>query len=446
MTAGHDLDVSAVIDHGRLGATRVGVFVLCALCLIIDGFATQAMNALAPALMADLAMTPTMVGTVAVAGAMGLIVGVLLFSLLADKLGRRPVLIGVLALSAVGMLAASFVTSVGQLFLVRFITGLALGGLMPGAVALVSEYWPRRVRATVVMIIWCGLIIGTFLGSTLSAILADAYGWRFVFLSAGAAAMVVAGLMLLFLPESVQFLVAQRKDAGRIRALLHRLDPTLPLSDQTRFVLANEPVGGVPVAHLFDAGRAGGTLLIWLAHFALLAVAYSLATWLPFALRSADFTFAAIGRAIAILNAGGLVGMLVLGWLIDRVGFARVLAPGLLVAAVAILLIAPAMAMAPLVFVVVFVCGIFVVGGQAALTALAARYYPTAARATGIGWSQGIGGRISATLVPMVGGMLLAQGWSHSALFSVTAACAVLAAISLLLIGIVVEGKSSTRL
>ena len=443
MTAGYDLDVAAVIDHGPIRGIRFGVFFLCALCLVIDGFGAQALNVIAPALMRDLAMTVATFGMISLASAVGLFAGVLLFSVVSDTLGRRPVIIGCIAFFAIGMMAMSLATSVYHLLLLRFVTGLALGGLMPGAVALVSEYWPRHARATVVMLLACCMLIGTALGSLLPAAVMTMYGWRSVCLFGGAAILIMAGLILLWLPKSPLFLVAQRKNAPRLRTLLQQLDPALQIGDQTRFVLMNEPGGGIPVAHLFNGGRAGGTLLIWIAHIFLLASLYLLFSWLPMIMTTAGSTYANAGLAIAILQAGGFVGMLLLGWIIDRVGFARVLAPGFFLAAIAIALIGKVMAAPPLMLVAIFVCGTFILGGQAALTALAARYYPTAGRATGIGWSQGIG-RVGSTLAPALAGILVDRGGSPSIVLTIAAVAVVLSALTLLLFGWVADGGSPT--
>ena len=441
MVSGYDLDVSAVIDHGPIRGIRFGVFILCALCLIIDGFGAQALNVIAPALMKDLAITVATFGMMSLASAVGLFAGVLLFSVVSDMLGRRPVIIGCIAVFAIAMMAMSFATSVYHLLLLRFVTGLALGGLMPSTVALASEYWPRRVRATVVMLLASGLLIGTALGSLLPAAVMNAYGWRPICLFGGGAILIMAGVILLWLPESPLFLVAQRRDAPRLRTLLQRLDPALQIGHQARFVLMNEPSGGIPLAHLFNGGRAGGTLLIWLAHMFLLASLALLFSWLPMIMTTAGASYANAGLAIAMLQAGGFVGMLLLGWIIDRVGFTRVLVPGFFLAAIATALIGALMATPPLMLAAIFVCGIVVLGGQAALTALAVRYYPTAGRASGIGWSQGIG-RIGSTLAPALAGFVLARGVSPGSVLIIAAVAAVLSALTLLLFGRVAEGRS----
>lgn len=428
------LDVAQAIDHARPGRFQFGLLFMCGLCLILDGFDVQSMGYVAPAIIRDWGIERASLGPVFGAGLFGMLLGALAFSALADRLGRRPVLIGATLFFSLCMLATPWVHQVSTLLALRFVTGLGLGAIMPNAMSLAGEYSPSRSRVTRMMLVSCGFTLGAALGGFLSAWLIPRLGWSAVFIVGGIVPLLLALTMLAWLPESIQFLVlrgrAHGRDRQRIAGWLQRIDPSVRLASDTRLLVSEPPAAGMPVVQLFQSGRASVTILLWIVNFMNLINLYFLSNWLPTLVRDAGYATDTAVLVGTTLQVGGVIGTLALGRLVERLGFVRVLGTCFAIACVAIATIGRSAAALPLLAGAVFVAGFCVVGGQPAVNALAAVYYPTALRSTGIGWSLGIG-RIGSVVGPVIGGQLIALHWSNASLF---VAAAIPAAISAVMI------------
>lgn len=429
------VEVTGVIDESRFGPWQWLVVVLCALCLVMDGFDVQAMGYVAPVVIREWSIAKETLAPVFGAGLFGMLVGSLTFSALADKIGRRPVLIGATLFFSACMIATGFAHSIAELVAWRFVAGLGLGCIMPNAMALAGEYSPRRMRVTLMMIVSCGFTLGGVLGGLITAALIPAFGWRAVFFVGGAIPLVLGVLMWLALPESIQFLLFRNVRGGaneRVRRHLSRIAPTLALPANAEFTTAETRSRGVPFVELFKEGRARVTLLLWVVNFANLLDMYFLSNWLPTVIREAGYSTQTAVLAGTALWGGGVIGTLLLGRIIDIAGFTRVLATTFLIAIAATAAIGnPAvMVSVAAMFVAIFLTGFSIIGGQPALNALAATYYPTSLRSTGIGWSLGVG-RIGSVVGPVLGGALMHLQWSSSSLFAAAAvpACVSLAGI-----------------
>ncbi|WP_116138792.1 MFS transporter [Trinickia diaoshuihuensis] len=413
------IEVERALDAKHHPAFHFMLLALTALALVIDGFDAQAMGYVAPSVIAEWHVSKAALGPVFSASLFGMLLGALGLSVLADRIGRRPVLIGATLAFALLMLATPFVTTIPQLIAVRFATGLGLGCIMPNAMALVGEFSPQAHRVKRMMLISCGFTVGAALGGFVSAALIPGYGWRSVFYVGGAVPLALGIAMVFALPESLQFLVLKGR-MEQAKAWLATFDPALALGPATRLVVRERNDGGAPVAELFRAGRMPVTLLLWAISFMNLIDLYFLSNWLPTVMRAAGYT---AGTAVLVgttLQTGGVIGTLLLGWFIERYGFVRVLIVSFAGAAVSVGLIGSVAHMLPWLLVAVFAGGFCVVGGQPAVNALAGQYYPTALRSTGIGWSLGIG-RVGSVLGPLVGGQLIALQWSDAALFRAAA-------------------------
>jgi MFS transporter, AAHS family, 4-hydroxybenzoate transporter len=433
MNASKPIDIPALIDASHVGAAQVRILVLVGLTILIDGFDVQAMGYVAPAIIKEWGVNKAALGPVFGAGLLGMLVGSLSLSALADKVGRRPVLLGSTLFFALGMLATAQVTTIVELQVMRFISGFGLGAVMPNAMALAGEFSPKRRRVTLMMLVSCGFTVGAVLGGLLAAVLIPAFGWQAVFYLGGAVPLALAVLMYFHVPESLQFLVLRGAKLDRVADCLRRIDPSVHIDADTRYVVPEATRTGAPVAELFRAGRARTTLLLWVVNFMNLLNLYFLSNWLPTLAKGAglsDRTAILVGTA---LQGGGVLGTLLMGPLIDRVGFFKVLVPCFLIAAVAAATIGqPGMPLF-LLFAVVIVAGFCFVGGQPAVNALAATYYPTALRSTGVGWSLGVG-RVGSVLGPVLGGELISREWSNRDLFLVVALPALITAVMMMLI------------
>jgi AAHS family 4-hydroxybenzoate transporter-like MFS transporter len=439
-----EVNVSAVIDAGSLNRYQIGVFILCGLFLIMDGFDVQAMGYVAPALITDWKIARETLTPVLISGLVGLFSGSMLFGMLGDRIGRRRVLLGATVAFSVFTLASGFATSLTSLLVIRFFAGFGLGAILPNATALIGEFSPKRLRIATMMIVTNGFTIGAAAGGFLAAWLIPSYGWRSVFYVGGLVPIVLFVPMYLWLPESLQFLALRRNDVREIAKWLKRIDPKAAIDGATRFVVAEARAPGVPITHLFREGRAAATLLIWAANFTNILNAYFVASWLPTVVRDMGYS-TSIGVMVgATLQGGGVIGTLAIAGILARVGFVPVLVACFAVETVAIALIGQPGLSLTLLFVVAFLTGWGIFGGQPTLNSLSATYYPTDLRSTGIGAALGVG-RCGGIIGPLIGGAMLGAQWSNEALFYAVAVPALVATLAALLLGKVINGAAEPK-
>ena len=432
MSAVQTIDIPSVIDSNRLSRSQLLILMMVGLTVVMDGFDVQSMGYVAPAIIADWGVSKAELGPVFGAGLFGMLVGSLTLSVLADKIGRRPVLIWATVFFSLCMLVTAHVTSIGQLQVIRFVTGLGLGAIMPNALALVGEFSPRNKRVTLMMLVSCGYTIGAVLGGLVSAWMIPLWGWQSVFYLGGIFPLLIAALMYVFVPESMQFLVVKGRRLDEVGRTLRRIDPSLKVDGSTRYALAETAQGSAPVMELFREGRGVATVLLWVVNFMNLLNLYFLSSWLPTIATSAGMSTSTAVMVGTTLQVGGVLGTLLMGPVIDRIGFFKVLVPCFALAALSIALIGQPGIGLPLLFLVVTVTGFCIIGGQPAVNALAATYYPTALRSTGLGWSLGIG-RWGSIAGPVLGGLLIQFQWSNSEIFLAMAVPTVIAALMLFL-------------
>jgi AAHS family 4-hydroxybenzoate transporter-like MFS transporter len=280
-----------------------------------------------------------------------------------------------------------------------------------------------------VMIMFCGFSAGAALGGLLAAALIPQFGWRSVFVVGGVAPLLLVPILALRLPESVRFLALTGRANARVADLLGLISPRAIFPPAAQFVVNEPGLAGIPVLHLFRDGRTLVTLLLWVVFFMSLLDLYFLTNWLPTVLNDLGASVSAAAVIGSMLQVGGVVGALALGSVIDRFSF-RALALVYFIAIFAVGAIGQLGHSTALVAIAIFVAGFCMVGGQIAANALAAGFYPTSIRATGVGWALGIG-RVGSIIGPLVGGALLTMKWSAGAVFlaaAVAALCAALAA------------------
>jgi AAHS family 4-hydroxybenzoate transporter-like MFS transporter len=380
---------------------------------MVDGFDTQSIALVAPEIALAWHAKPAAFGVVFGAGLLGSLLGALGFGALADRFGRKPSLLAAIFVFATVSLVTPFTASLQSLTLVRLVTGLGLGGALPAVIAITSEYAPKRLRATVVAIMFCGFPLGAVIGGLTAAELIPAFGWASLFYIGSAAPLLLLPLIAVFVPESTRFLalqIAQTSSASR---------PS--------------------VASLFMEGRALGTLLLSAIFLLSLLLSYFLVNWLPLVARQGGFGIRSAVLGVAALNLGAIAGCLLIGRLADRHGPSVPVSGAYALGAGAIALIGTAHS--DVVFLATtFVAGFLSVGAQMCMVALCATFYETSLRATGVGWSLGIG-RIGAIFGPTIGGMLISAGMSTSTLFVVAGAVSLAAGAAVLAIGRLVLRK-----
>jgi len=425
------IEISGWINSRKVSGIQVQVLALCAAAAAIDGFDGQNIGYVAPAIIAQWHVAPQDFTTAFVSGLVGLLIGCLGVAPLADWLGRRWVLIGTLVAFGIFSLASAAAQSITSLSILRFLTGAGLGGGMANAIAMTSEYFPSRMRSWMTVLMFCGFPLGASFGGFLAAALIPAYGWPMVFIIGGIVPLALAGVFVVLLPESIRHLAVKDASGRAIAAILRRIDPHSEIPSEARYVVAEETARGLTVRHVFGKGRTAGTVLIWVVFFASLLDIFLLTSWLPEVLHDAGFSLSASVVATAALQGSGAICTLAVGPLLDQRGCLPVLFPLYLLAAIGIAAIGFVGSYFALILLASCAAGAGIVAGQNVANAVAANFYPTYIRATGVGWALGVG-RIGAIVGPTVGGVMLAMHMGRPEIFGLGAIPALFAALAVL--------------
>jgi len=428
----------------RMTALQRLTLFLCFLIVAADGFDVASVGYVAPLLKRQWSLSPAELGPVFGAGLFGLTIGSFLFGPLADRIGRKRVILISMFLFGIGSLACAWSPSVGWLVFLRFLTGAGLGGAMPNAITLSSEYSPAHNRAWLVTLMFCGFTLGLACGGYVAAWLIPHFGWQGVFIFGGLAPLVLVPIVAWQLPESLRFMAGKPAFAKQMQRTLARLGERGAASfaaeamaerQQAEATSGATAVAERPVATLFNAHYRTGTLLLWLAFFCTLWVYYQISSWLPTVLTESGIGVAHAAQVGAMLPIGGTLGSLLNARLMDRFNPFVVLAFSYVVAAVSIALIGTSLHSTTLVFVTVFFAGFGLSGAQTGANVLVAGFYTTGARATGVSWALGVG-RVGSIIGSMTGGLLLAALSSVQVSFLVFAVPAVIAGIAMIANGL----------
>lgn len=467
------LDVEALLDRAPFGAYQWLIFVLCFLIVLLDGFDTAAIGYIAPSLMSEWQVPKTQLAPVLSAALFGLAAGALSAGPLADRFGRKRVLVGSVLLFGAGCLASSASADLETLTWLRFITGVGLGAAMPNAVTLMSEYSPQRKRALITNAMFCGFPLGASCGGFLAAWIIPEFGWRSVLVLGGVLPLVLALVLVFVLPESVRHMVSHGWPAARVQRVLARVvrgqdvsadvyvlpevrsasprqegdasspgagwatdgragSGTVPSADEASGAGAQGGMAGVPrgLGLVLSREFRLGSLMLWVAYFMGLVVFYAMINWMPVLFRSIDIDAATAARITALFPLGGMAAVL-LGWLMDRYNATLVLMLGYLGTALSIWAIGQAVGNLGLLMACVFVAGIIMNATQAAMPALAAHFYPTRGRATGVAWMLGVG-RFGGIAGSFLVAALAARDFDFSGILTVLAVPGLIAMVALL--------------
>lgn len=424
-----EIDVHQVIDNARFSRFHGSVVALCALLLIFDGYDLLIFGVVLPAIMLEWGLTPLQAGALGSYALFGMMFGALVFGTLADKIGRRKGIAICFMLFSTATLVNGFASNPTEFGICRFIAGLGCGGLMPNAVALMSEYAPKRLRSTLVAIMFSGYSLGGVLAAGVGIYMLPQFGWQSMFFAA-VVPLLLLPVILWRLPESVGFLVRQGH-TGKARRILQEIEPTLAAGEHDTLFMADTKGKGAAVLELFRDGRAMRTLCLWVAFFCCLLMVYALSSWLPKMMASAGYSLGSSLSFLLVLNAGGMVGAVFGGWLGDRLSLSKVMVVFFIVAAVTVTLLG--FKSAPLLlYLLIFVAGGTTVGTQILLYAVTAQSYSQSIRSTGLGWASGIG-RNGAILGPLLGGALMGMNLPLQLNFMAFAVPGAVAALAMLL-------------
>lgn len=428
------VDVTRLVDERPVGSMQIRVLVLCGFVALLDGLDLQAIGLAAPAIARQLQIEPHVFGAVFSAALLGLMLGAFTLGPLADRIGRKRILIAATFTFGLFTVCTALAGSFKSLLIFRFFTGLGLGGAMPSFISLASEYSPRRIRPLLVTLLWAGFPLGGVIGGLLASILIPAFGWRSVFYIGGVVPLVLSAVLVAALPESLGFLVANDAPAETVRRIVRQICPESGAGGARRFVLGEEKLPGMPVRHLFTGGRATGTLLLWVPYFMAFMMLVTNSSWSPIVLAGAGMDVAQSGLVMAMYNGGSVVGTIIVGWLIGAVGPYRVLTGALGLSALAFGAVGFAAPSLSAVMLLEGLGGFLLGAGSSGLIALAAIFYPTSIRSTGVGWANGVG-RFGSFVGPLVATILVGSHWSIESLYLALSAPGLIAAFFVLLLG-----------
>ncbi|GLZ86369.1 MFS transporter [Metapseudomonas resinovorans] len=397
------LDVHEIIDNARFTPFHWMVMCWCALLLIFDGYDLFIYGVVLPVLMKEWGLTPLEAGALGSYALFGMMFGALFFGPLADKIGRKKGIAICFVLFSGFTVLNGFTSTPTEFGICRFMAGLGIGGLMPNVVALMNEYAPKKLRSTLVAIMFSGYSLGGMLSAGVGIYMLPRFGWEAMFFAA-AVPLLMLPLILWYLPESVGFLLRQGR-VEQARAILKRVNPELELRDDDHLELTEAKKQGAPVLELFREGRALRTVMIWVAFFCCLLMVYALSSWLPKLMANAGYSLGSSLSFLLALNFGGMFGAIAGGFLGDRFNLPKVVAAFFIVAAISISLLG-FKSPTPVLYLLIGIAGATTIGTQILLYATAAQFYGLAIRSTGLGWASGIG-RNGAIVGPLLGGALL---------------------------------------
>lgn len=439
----NSIDVQHFIDTQKLSSSQKMIVCLCFLIVAIDGFDTAAVGFIAPALKAEWALNASDLAPLFGAGLFGLMAGAFIFGPLSDRWGRKPILIGSVMVFGVASIFAAYSVDLSSLIIWRFITGLGLGGALPNAITLTSEYSPTSRRSSLVTLMFCGFTIGSALGGIASAQLLPHLGWQGILLIGGILPLVIAPFLYFFLPESLRFLVLKKQPKVRIEKIVQRIAPHLETIPN--LVPSVNEVEESSFKDLFAQGYALGTLLIWFTFFMSLLIIYMISSWMPTLLTNQGFNLVHASWLTSMFQIGGTVGAIVLGMMMDKVEPIKILSIAYVLGAIFLVCLGFGIENINILLLMIgmFGVGIGISGSQVGVNAFTSGFYPTHCRATGVSWATAVG-RSGSVVGSLVGAALMSLNLSGLEMMGLLAVPAFLAAISLLLIKFLKQPKTES--
>ncbi|WP_333498087.1 MFS transporter [Kluyvera sp. CHPC 1.2972] len=430
MTTQTTTDIQAFINRHPFSKYQWMILALCFVTVAMDGFDTAIIGFIASDLVQEWGVQKSDLGPVMSAALVGLAVGALTAGPMADRIGRKKVLVLSILVFGGFSLITAFATSLTQLTVLRFLTGLGLGAAMPNAATLMSEYAPERRRALLVNLMFVGFPIGSSMGGFISAWMIPHYGWQSVLVLGGVMPLALAIALIFLLPESARYLAVKNRSQQQIANILRHI---AALPENTHFVLqeAGQVKEQSALGVIFSPRYLVGTIMLCLTYFMGLLIFYLLTSWLPLLIRETGATLSQASIITALFPLGGGIGVLVLGALMDKINPNKVVAVGYLLTGVFVCLVGFSTSNLVLMGVMVFIAGTIMNGAQSSMPALAAGFYPTQGRATGVAWMLGLG-RFGGILGAFSGAFLMQAELSFKTIFALLAIPAVLSAIALM--------------
>jgi len=416
--------VETALENQRIGGLQIRVALLCGLVQMCDGYDLNAIAWAVPSLIKTWHLPPPAFTTAFLWSSIGIMVGALSAGPLGDRIGRKPLLIGSLAIFGVASFLSAFAGSLGILAVLRFFTGIGIGGGFSGAAALTGDYTPAHRRALMIMASFTGAPIGGFVGGQIVAWwLLPTFGWESIFIFGGLFPLVLVLALLVWLPESPRFLMAKDKLSQGQRNLLRRLSLTPGAAAPHHVDVARAN----PIRMLFSQGYALQTILMWIIFFCSLMNLFLFGYWMPTVFKLIGMTPEQAVFASSFRDFGACFAVFYLGWAIDRFGPEKSLAFHYAVGALFIGLISLVAMPYGLLLAVTFLAGTTIIGSQTGANGTCGKLYPARMRTSGLGWALGIG-RLGGIAAPALGGYLLSLGMPPTHIFLSACIFAIIAA------------------
>ena len=402
------VQVSRLLDERGLSSFQIMLIVWSFFIVLIDGYDIAAIAFAAPSLAREWALKPGALGPVFSASLIGILFGSALFGFVGDRYGRKAALVWANLVFGVFTLGAAYSTNLDQMFWLRLLAGLGIGGVIPNVVAINAESAPRKLRATLAIIAVGCVPLGGAIPGFVTAALVPTHGWQIIFLIGGIVPIIIAIAAQIGLPESIKYMALHESQRGKMEKTIKAIRPDYVVPPNAKFVIEDEKqYAGFSPGHLFRDGLALITPLLWLL-FALNLMGYFfLISWTPTLMTAAKLPPATAALAGASLQIGGTVGALLLCWWLQKHRFLAVAIMFVVaVPAVGAIGYAAGLASQTILLVTIFFAGFLVLGIQSGINVIGAMVYPTSLRANGSGWELGIG-RIGSIVGPLVGALLI---------------------------------------
>lgn len=424
------VNVNAVVDEAKFKPFHLKIVLWCVFVVIFDGYDLAINGVALPLLMQEWNMTAVQAGMLASTALAGMMFGAMLFGMLADKIGRKNVILICVTLFSGFTFWGGFASGPTEFGILRFIAGLGIGGVLPNLVALTSEYAPQKMRSTLVTTMFSGYAVGGIMAALLGAWFTPSFGWEIMFYIAGIPLLILP-ILYLYLPESLTFLVKKQQNE-KASKIVQQISPEQNVTASTQFVLNEVHAPDASIAALFKQGRSMNTLLFWCCFFMCLLMVYALGSWLPKLMMAAGYSLGNSLMFLMAMNIGAVVGTIGGGILADRFHLKPVIIGMFLLGAVSLVGLGFNSPQA-VIYLLVAAAGASAIGSSILLYSFVAQYYPLAIRSTGIGCASAVG-RVGAIVGPIIIGFLLGMELPHKMNFLAVAIPAIIGAISVAMI------------
>ena len=427
------IDVGKVIDEAKLNRFHITLAFLGFMFTIAEGIEMGCLGLITTEIAKDWNISPKDLAIAHMAVLVGILIGSLIAGILTDRIGRRKSMLLMFTFATVGMGVSYFISNMTQLVILRFLTGFGAGGALPIAIALVAEYVPLKYRNMLVVFAFSGASFASFVAGYLGNYFIANYGWQGMFLLGFIFAVPILIWMYFWMPESAKYLVVKNKNLDEAKSLLQKSNRAISISAEDELVINEAPHTKSPLASLFSKRTVVTTLLLWLAFISGQVIVFFMSIWMPTYLEHAGWEAELSRQALGHYYLGAFIGAIILGYLADRLGAAKVLIATFPIAAILYFFLGQTVDNVDIWWIIAPIAGAFAIGGIMALAPFAASLYPTSIRGTGVGAALGVG-RIGSILTPTIGKALLAAGIGIVGFFNVAMIAPIVASLSIWLL------------